>query len=136
MEPRLVNARTATRCEDEKMISRAVVFRRQVVQVPCITTGLSRSSGGHNECIQSVDLAPPCTFRACTSHLWLTVISTVMCSSPGRKKSVRNADSVAQGTRRNNVPKPDLAGGVVISSGAVLRDLRDFEALKIGKQLE
>ena len=43
---------------------------------------------------------------------------------------------LAQGTRRNNVPKPDFAGGVVISSGAVLRDLRYFEALKIGKQLE
>ena len=83
MEPRLVNARTATKCEYEEMISRAAVFRRQVVQVLCITTGLSRSSGGQNECIQS---APPCTLRACTSHLWLTVISTLMCSSPGRKK--------------------------------------------------
>ena len=80
---------TAGECqdsEDEKMISRAVVFRRQVVQVPCITTGPSRLSDGQNECIQTVDLAPPCTLRACTSHLWLSVISTLMCSSPGRKK--------------------------------------------------
>ena len=86
MEPRLVNARTATKCEYEEMISRAAVFRRQVVQVLCTTTGLSRSCGVQNESIQSVDLAPPCTLRACTSHLWLTAISTLMCSSPGRKK--------------------------------------------------
>ena len=133
---------TAGECED----SHKVRIRGDDIPCSCVQAP-SRSSALHHHgtvtlvwCTERMHtVCGPCTTLH-TSRLHLTPLANrdlhAHVFEPWKKKSVRNADSVAQGTRRNNVPKPDFAGGVVISSGAVLGDLRDFEALKIGKQLE